>query len=71
MPEIIADGISGYHVPFPNVDELAKRILELLNDTSLAKRMGKAGLSRINERFHIKEAAGRLKGLYEELAKDG
>jgi glycosyltransferase involved in cell wall biosynthesis len=49
MPELVADGESGYLVPAVDTSALAGRLVELLQDHHLAQAMGRAGL-RIAQR---------------------
>ena len=49
--DIVVDGVTGYLTCAGNPGELADRILRLLGDPSVAKRMGTAGRRRFLERF--------------------
>jgi glycosyltransferase involved in cell wall biosynthesis len=60
MPEIIDDGISGFLVSPGDVETLARRMIELGADASLALRMGEAGRRRVEERYSWPGVAGRL-----------
>jgi glycosyltransferase involved in cell wall biosynthesis len=53
VPEIIADGETGFVVPPGAVEPLAERIAELIEDASLRERLGAAGTARIRERFTL------------------
>src|SRR5205823_11274528 len=46
VPEMIADGETGFTVPIDDVPALTDRLLRLLNDSALARRMGQAGRTR-------------------------
>lgn len=50
-PEIVQDNVTGYIINPLNVDLLAQKIIELLQNPQKAKDFGKAGFSRINQKF--------------------
>ena len=60
IPEMIADGETGYTVPRADVKALADRLTELLLDRALAHRMGLAGRRRAEERFSWAGVAARM-----------
>ena len=43
VPEIIHDGINGYLVNPGDIENMAQRIVDVLENPEMAKRMGKAG----------------------------
>jgi glycosyltransferase involved in cell wall biosynthesis len=51
VPEMIADGETGFTVPIDDVDALADRLLRLLGDRTLARTMGAAGRARAERNF--------------------
>lgn len=51
LEEIMVDGETGYLVPLDDDQALAQRILELLRDEQLRKRMGEAGRRRVETAF--------------------
>jgi len=66
------DGVYGYLVPDGDVDKLAQRITQLLNDTEQARLMGKLGRERVVAEFDLakcyvpqmlEEYGSRLNGL--------
>jgi len=54
IPEIIADGETGFIVPPANDEALAERLIQLLKDPELRRRMGNAGRAR-QERLYTWE----------------
>jgi glycosyltransferase involved in cell wall biosynthesis len=66
IPEIIADGTTGFLVPERDVAALADRILLLIKSTDLRRRMGKAGRERIEREFDLRKQAKRLEEIYHE-----
>jgi glycosyltransferase involved in cell wall biosynthesis len=57
VPEIVADGETGFVVEKGNVEQLAQRVLDLLKDPGLAGKMGEAGRQRVVREFDIRETA--------------
>lgn len=53
MPEIIVDGVNGFHVPVARPDLLAEAIQKLRHDRGLRERMGKTGRRMVEERFSL------------------
>ena len=61
-PEAIIDGITGWLVPPHNPEELANKIVDLLNDPQKAKKWGELGKIRLKENFLVeKMVEGHLK----------
>jgi len=60
VPEIIADGETGFTVPVDNVDALADRLVRLLGDRALATTMGKAAQERAERLFTWPRVVGRM-----------
>lgn len=48
------DGVTGYAVPVKDDEQLCQRILQLLQDQSLCKKMGKSGRKFVEESFEQK-----------------
>ena len=68
IPEVVAEGETGFLVEPGDADELAQRINEVLADPELAERLGKAGRQRAIERFSWRAIAERTADLYRTLA---
>ncbi len=66
IPEIIADGTTGFLVPERDVAALADRLLLLLTNAELRGRMGEAGRKRIEREFDLVKQAERLEEIYRE-----
>ena len=67
IPEIVADGRSGFLVAEHDVDGLASRLSELATDASLRRRMGLAGAAIATAEFDITMLTDRLVAMYREL----
>jgi len=66
MPEVINDGEQGFVVPPGDTRALADRVVTLLEDEPLRRRMGEAGGERATW-FDIRTAVQRMEDVYEEL----
>jgi glycosyltransferase involved in cell wall biosynthesis len=64
IPELVRDGQTGFLVERRNPSQIAARILELLGDPGLRRRMGEAGRRLALEEFDQKTNVGRLMELY-------
>jgi len=64
IPEIIQDGITGFVVERRDVKTMAARILELLRDPELRRRMGAAGRQACGEKFNLKKNTAQLLEIY-------
>lgn len=68
--EWLVDGETGFLVKRGDVKELSLRIEQLLEDTSLAKRMGLEGQRRVNERYRKEMHLKKLLTIYEEVIQN-
>jgi starch synthase len=68
IPEVVAEGETGFLVEPGNAAELAERVNELLGDPELAALFGKAGRKRAVEHFSWRTIAERTADLYRSLA---
>jgi glycosyltransferase involved in cell wall biosynthesis len=60
VPEIIADGETGFTVAVDDVNALTGALQHLLTNTTLARRMGEAGRERARSLFTWPKAVGRM-----------
>jgi glycosyltransferase involved in cell wall biosynthesis len=68
MPEMVADGETGYVVPVNDAEATADRLARLLADPGLARRMGEAGRARAAERFSWAASAAAISARVADLA---
>ena len=69
IPETVDDGVTGYLVEPQDVQELASKIVWLLQDEELRRRMGAQGRKKVEEQFNLKEQAAQLRMVYERLGQ--
>ena len=67
VPEVVADRETGFLVEPGNTDELRERLAQLLDDRTLADRLGRRARELVLERFTWAACAGRCLAAYEEL----
>lgn len=67
VPEVIAEGRTGFVVPPRDPAALAAALGRLLGDADLRARMGEAGRVRVAERFHERDMVRRTIDLYHRL----
>jgi N-acetyl-alpha-D-glucosaminyl L-malate synthase BshA len=67
LPEVNVHGETGYVVPMGNIEVLAQRIRELLENEPLRRQMGDASLVRATTMFSIENLIPRYEDLYESV----
>jgi glycosyltransferase involved in cell wall biosynthesis len=60
----LRDGENGFLVPWMDRDQFARRLEELLENKSLARRMGENGLALVNKEYNFDQYIGRLENLF-------
>ena len=65
--EALQEGKSGYLVASEDSEAMADRILRLLRDPVMARRMGETARETVKARFSIDAMMNRLMGIYDEL----
>ena len=64
IPEIVEDGVSGYLIGRRQPAEAADRILRLLDDRELRRKMGASGRRAVDARFNLQSNVAQLLELY-------
>ena len=67
IPEVVADGETGFLVPPDDVDALAGALQRLLDDPELRARMGQAGERRFEANFTLDRMVASYESLYSEV----
>lgn len=67
VPEVVLDGETGILVPPGDPVQLARGIIQLLKDTSLAFKMAECGYQRLEDCFDVRETVSKTEHLYKEL----
>lgn len=71
LPELVAEGETGFLVDPLDVPALAEALARVVADEALRRRMGEAGRRRFLERFTLDEQVARMAALYRRLARAG
>jgi glycosyltransferase involved in cell wall biosynthesis len=71
VPEVLADGETGFLVPPRHPEAMAARIIELLRDETLRSRMGRAALERARDAFTIDRMVDGTMAAYDTLLNAG
>ena len=71
VPEVVEDGVTGFLVSARHHEALAERIVELLHDAALRRRMGDAGLERARRLFTVERMVEGTAAVYERLTRVG
>ncbi len=66
--EVVTDGLDGLMVPVRNAEALALAIARLLDDPSLARKLGAAARAKVLEQFDERIVIERTLAVYGELA---
>lgn len=64
VPEIVADGVTGFLVPPGDLDALAEAMATLLADAALRRRMGEAARARVEAHFSVQWVAREITDIY-------
>lgn len=69
LSEVVEDGVTGYLVPLGDSKAIAQKLIALLNDAGLRRRMGQAGYERVKERFGMERFRESMLAAYQYYAK--
>lgn len=66
---VVQDGVTGYVVPFNDIEGLAGRMVQLAQSPQLRHQMGEAGRKRVEQHYSFEKLANRLLSIYEKMAR--
>lgn len=67
IKEIMKDGENGFLVPVKTPDVISEKIIVLLQNTELRKKMGESGYETIKEKFNLKGMVEKYERIYMKL----
>ncbi len=70
IPEAVIDGVTGILVSPGDADALADAIKRLIQDKSMARRMGEQGRQRVEEHFSVEKMVEGMYDLYTSLIRN-
>ncbi|WP_210416605.1 glycosyltransferase [Tomitella fengzijianii] len=68
VPEIVADGVTGYLVPIGDAASLAARVIRLLRDPAQCRKFGSAARARVQSEFTLDRAVAGSEQALKEVA---
>jgi N-acetyl-alpha-D-glucosaminyl L-malate synthase BshA len=71
LPEVVADGVTGYLLPVGAVDEMAEAGVRVLSDEALGKQLSEAARALTVERFSAEAIVPRYEALYDRVLSEG
>ena len=69
VPEVVDDLATGFLVPPREPEALASRIVQLLKDEGLRRRMGRAGLERVRRLFTVERMVQETDAAYQKFVE--
>lgn len=69
VPEVVDDVETGFLVPPREPEALAARIIQLLKDQPLRRRMGRAGLERVRRLFTVERMVQETAAAYKKVVR--
>lgn len=70
LPELVIDGEGGFLCPYRDAGAFAERMLHLLTDAELGRRLGTFNRDRIDRHFRWDRASRRILEIYEETVAE-
>jgi N-acetyl-alpha-D-glucosaminyl L-malate synthase BshA len=70
LPEVVADGVTGYLLPVGAIDEMAEAGVRVLSDEAHAKQLSEAARALTVERFSAEAIVPRYEALYDRVLSE-
>jgi glycosyltransferase involved in cell wall biosynthesis len=71
VEDMIEDGVSGFIVPQDDISALTDRLVQLLSDVDLRRRMGIAAKERVEGRFRLDSVVAQYMEVYRQVSQSG
>ena len=68
--DIVVDGETGFLVSPGDIKALAEKMIYLLENPDVARKMGEKGRKRVKEHFDIRKTVKSIESIYESLLKE-
>ena len=69
LPEVVIDGKTGFLINPGNIDDLTEKLLILINDKMMRKKMGEEGRNYIEANYRLEECGLMMESVYNELGE--
>jgi glycosyltransferase involved in cell wall biosynthesis len=66
---VVENGVTGYVVPFNDVEAMARRMVQLARSPELCRQLGEAGRKRVEQHYSCEGLGDRLLAIYNDVAK--
>lgn len=67
IPEVVEEDVTGYLISENDVEDLARKALELINSRALRHSMGRLGVERYRQQFSRHAMAANTESIYQEV----
>ena len=67
LPEVVVDGETGFLAPVGDVETMAARVVQILSDPALRKKMGQAARKRAVDKFDIETTIDSYERYYRQV----
>jgi len=67
IPELVVDGKTGFLVEPRNPNQIAEKVIQILSDEQLARRMGRNAREGAESEFNMKDHVEKIIKVYESL----
>jgi glycosyltransferase involved in cell wall biosynthesis len=67
---VVQDDVTGYVVPFEDVEQIAERVVRLARSPELRRSFGRAGRLRVEQCYSYEQLAASLLGTYRSIAAE-
>lgn len=69
VAELVEQGVNGFLVEAENVQDMSERLLSLLNNVELRRRMGQQARLRFEKQFTLRHQCDKIAALYDDVSK--
>ncbi|NGP43733.1 N-acetyl-alpha-D-glucosaminyl L-malate synthase BshA [Bacillaceae bacterium SIJ1] len=69
IPEVIDDGKTGFLTDVGNIDDIADKVLRILQDATLNRTMRQAAVDKVQESFSSERIVSQYEALYEQTLR--
>lgn len=67
---VVEDGVTGFLVPFDDIEEMAGRMVRLARSPSLRRQFGEAARQRVEQRYSSATLADAILSIYYDVARE-
>lgn len=66
-PEVVEHGVTGFLVPYDDINSWANYVIQLLGDADKAGEMGRQGYLKLKEEFSLEKMVEQMENLYDSI----